>query len=284
MEIGISNRTIERRVVMENKNILTNEKEWNYEVSLTDLKTVDNFGRILGSKKATVDKETGSILGIVSPYYKIVQNKTLFDVMQEIGQELDLTLNNINVCKNKSVTIFKYGFGEKNNTSVKSSEPNDRISFGVEFINSFDSRWGSSKFRAFANRLICLNGMTLPREIAQFSFSSLKEGFSGGRIQQELTNRISPLVATSNIWNSWAQVTPSRIKVGEFISGNLGKTASENILKRYDSSTDKTLWGLYNLVTYFITHEVETDNPKDLRFRQYNMERLCDKFYEVDLV
>jgi hypothetical protein len=265
--------------------VILNEQEWNYEVAIKDLKTVDDNGQILGRQKATVDVSTGSILGVVSPYYNLVQNKTLFDTMKEIGEDLDLNIQSISVCKNRSMTILKYGFGEKNNKEVEgSTEKNDKIKFGIEVINSFDSRYGSSKFRAFAERLVCLNGMTLPRDIASFSFSSLKGGFNRNRFQAELTNRVTPIVNTANIWSTWTKITPSRIKVGEFISGNLGKGASELILGKYDAGSDKSIWSLYNLITYYITHELEVDNPRDLRYRQYGLERVADKFYTEDLI
>jgi len=268
---------------MKPRNVIKEENRWNYEVGVRDLKTVDKNGQILERQKATVDDSTGEILGIVSPYYKLVQNKTLFDVMQDIGKNLDLNLQNIFVCKNRSVTIFRYAFSDKKNITIENSqEKNDIISFGVELINSFDSRWGSSKFRAFAERLVCLNGMTLPKDIASFSFSSLKTGFDGNIIERELTTRITPIIETANIWNKWAEVFPDRIKVGEFISGNLGKEASKVILEKYDNGKDKTIWGLYNLLTYYISHEIISENLENLRFKQYTLERICDKFYDID--
>jgi hypothetical protein len=271
-------------MVEQTKGVITNESEWNYEVGLTDLKTVDSFGRILQTKKATIDIYSGDILGVVSPYYKVVQNKTLFDVMQAVGSTFDLSLKSVTVCKNKGVTIFKYGFGEKNNKLISTSkEVNDLVSFGIEAINSFDSRWGGSKFRAFALRLSCINGMTLPREVASFAFSSLKD-FGLERINHELTERIAPICNTAQIWEGWAKVIPSRIKVGEFISSNLSKSASEVILEKYDGGKDQSIWGLYNLVTYYISHDVVTDNPKDLRFRQYSLEKVADRFYTEDLI
>lgn len=257
------------------------EEEWDYEVEVTDLKTVDTFGRILGSKKATVDTSTGDILGVVSPYYKLYQNKTLFDTMKEIGDQLNLSLNAITVCRNRGATIFQYKFGDAQNKIVSTSlEPNDKIQFGIELINSFDSRWGSTRFRAFAKRLVCLNGMVVPRDIANFSL----KGMNPHLIENELTKRITPICNTVNIWETWTKIIPSRIKVGEFISGNLSKEASKVMLEKYDTNVDKSIWGLYNLITFYISHEITTENPSNLRFRQYQLENVASKLYSEELV
>lgn len=258
--------------------------DWDYEVALKELETVGENSQLYPNKKATVDVGTGGILGIVSPSYRLIQNKTIFELMQEAGEKLDLTLNSVSVCKQKSVTIFKYGFSDnKNKVVANSAEENDVIRFGIEIINSFDSSRGSGKFRAFANRLACLNGMTVPATISTFYFSDLKN-FGRDSIQNELTKRITPICNTAEIWDKWAKIVPSRIKVGELISGNLGKGASKEILEKYDGGTDRTIWGLYNLLTYYISHEVKSTNPNDIRMRQYDLERVCNKFYEVDLL
>ena len=147
-------------------------ENWDYEIELVDLQATDRFGNFLRNKKAAVDTRTGEILGVVSSSYQLIQNKTIYEVMKGVGEKIDLTLNSISVVKNKSGTIFRYGFSEKINKVIEDSlEPNDVVRFGIEVINSFDSSLGSSRFQAYAERLICFNGTTLPNSVGRFYFN-----------------------------------------------------------------------------------------------------------------
>ena len=258
--------------------------KWNYEVSLKELQTVDlPIGKAVTSRLATLDEEEGQVLGLVSNSYKLVQNKTLYDVMESLGKDLDLSIQKIEVVKNRRATIFRYGFGDKHDQIVDlSSEVNDKVKFGVEVFNSFDGALGSSCIKFFANRLACLNGMTISKDIGRISFSSLGDGWGLNSMKDSIQNRVTPVLDTAKVWNRWAQITPNRTKVGEFISGNLGKEAAKNMLEKFDTSKDKTVWGLYNILTWYITHDVRTEDPANLRMRQWGLERIADKFYEED--
>jgi hypothetical protein len=263
---------------------MDSSKNWNYEVSLKELQTVDvPVGKAITSRLATLDEEHGQVLGLVSSSYKLIQNKTLYDVMEEVGKDLDLKMQTIEVVKNRRATIFKYGFGDKHDKVIDlSSEANDKVKFGIEVFNSFDSVLGSGCVRFFANRLACLNGMTISKDIGKISFSSLGDRWGSNSLKEGIQSRITSVLDTAKVWNRWAQITPNRTKVGEFICGNLGKEAAKNMLEKFDTSKDKTVWGLYNILTWYITHEVRTEDPNNLRIRQWGLERVADKFYEED--
>jgi len=257
-------------------------REWDYNVSIRDIQVVDSEQQIVRRTKATVDDTTGEMLGLVSPRYVPIQNKTIHDVMTEIGGDLGLSLQKIDICKNKRLAIFRYTFGDNTRTVEDSTEADDKIRFGFEAINSFDGALGGGKFRAFAERLVCINGMTVPKEVGNISFRSLGD-LSSERLKTVLQNRIEPLFSTVSTWNKWAQVSPNRNRVGEFISQNFGKKASEEMLTQYDSAKDQSLWGLYNLVTFHITHNLKTRDISSNRLGQINAERIASKFYTEQL-
>jgi len=256
-------------------------RDWDYPVSVKDIQVADPTNQIVNRVRATVDDNTGELLGLVSPRYIPIQNKTIYDVMTGISGELGLSLQKIDVVKNKRLAIFRYTFGDNTRTVEHSTEANDRIKFGFEAINSFDSQLGGGKFRAFAERLVCTNGMTVPKEIGNISFRSF-ESVSPTVIKGALQNRIAPLFETVNTWNKWAQVTPNRTKVGEFVCKHFGNKVSGSILEQYDDSTDKSLWGLYNLVTFHIAHNLKSKDGS-LRVRQMDAERIANRFYTEDL-
>ena len=258
--------------------------DWDYQVEVKDLKVVDESnGNVLRTRRAVVDANTNQVLGLVSPKFNIVSNRVIYDAVEEVKDELGLQLVDINVCRRKSVTVFKYKLDVKHAVEVKGLEKNDEINFGVSLINHFDSGYtGPKGGMAFAERLVCTNGMMLPKVVGRFSLKDL------GRYQPEviknvLQERIRPMINTGQIWNEWAQTTPNRTKVGEFITSNVGKKVATQLLKDYDEGKDRSLWGLYNLVTYYITHDAKVRNIGNLPLKQYDLHRAIGNFYVADL-
>jgi len=253
------------------------EQNWDYKVALREVEVVDEFKNRITSKFATVDEATGEVLGLVSHRYNLIQNKLLHDTMANVGETLKLQLENVKVCKGKSLTIFKYGLA---NSEVEVL-PNDKVNFGIEVFNAFDSSLISG-FRAYAHRLVCTNVLTVPKNVGRFSFRQLK-GFGEDSIKRILAERLNPILETATTWRKWSQFNPNRVRVGEFIGTRLGKKASEAILVDYDNSKDKSLWTLYNLVTYHITHQLQVRDLTNMRVKQVEMEKVATDFYSPDI-
>jgi len=260
------------------------KRDWDYTVGLTDLQTADKFGNRILNQQAAIDVNSGEVLGLVSSRYQLVQNKELHDTMEEISSESGLILERVEVCKNKGVTIFRYGFDHSNNRIISTSDtPEDKVRFGVEVINSFDRKSGASRFRAFAERLVCTNGMSMPRAVAQFTLKSLGD-INPDTIKSKLASRLAPICETANIWEQWAQQTPNRVLVGEFVNQHFKKKAAKALLESYDSEMNPTVWGFYNFVTAYISHEAISRNPDNTRLKQYKLDGIANKFYTESFV
>jgi len=257
------------------------ENQWDYKVALKQIETVERKDEIVNNRLATVDETTGNVIGLVGNRYKLIQNKTIHDTMQELSEGLDLELQQVQVMKGRKVTSFRYGFKKAQATVDNSLTADDKVNFGIEIINAFDM--GLLRMvRAFAHRLVCKNGLTIPRECGRFSLQGL-DGFSQDTVRTKLESRIAPILATANTWKEWAKIEPDRIKVSDLINGNLPQKAAEQILSEYGQGKDKTVWGLYNQVTYYISHVAKTRDLENLRCRQWELENLANKFYTVDL-
>lgn len=259
------------------------QKDWDYKVSTRELQVHEPDGSLLRTHLSTVDEGSGEILGLVSRRYHLIQNQELFNLMTEIQDDLGLTLQSAAVVKDKRATLFRYGFGTDRIKVVNnSSQTDDKIKFGFEVFNSFDSKLGSGGFRAYAERLVCTNGLTVPREVGRISFRQFGT-FTSTCVKDTLIPKIEPILETVGTWNRWAQVTPSRIKVGEFISENFRRKRAAIFLDSYDKLPDKSIWGLYNLITYHISHEAKSKVPTDIRMKQWDLEKIVSKFYKVSL-
>jgi hypothetical protein len=259
------------------------DKSWDYEVAVKELQVADPEGHVLRNRLATVDVGSGEILGLVSPRYSVVQNRTLHSALDEVKDDLGITLQKVLVVKDKRATLFRYTFGEdKMKTVEHSSQTEDKVKFGFEVINSFDSQLGSGHFRAWAERLVCTNGLTVPKEVGRINFKDFGE-ISGRCIRDTMLPKIAPILETVGIWNRWAQVIPSRTKVGEFVSSHFGPKRSGIFLDGYDKLSDKSIWGLYNLITAHISHEAKSRVASDLRWKQIDLEKVISKLYKISL-
>ena len=147
------------------------QQEWDYKVSTRELQVHEPDGSLLRTHLSTVDDSSGEILGLVSRRYNLIQNKTLYDVMTDIQDDLDLTLQAVTVVKDKRATLFRYKFSDDKAKVVENSATTeDKVRFGFEVFNSFDSRLGGGGFRAWAERLVCTNGLVVPKEVGRVSF------------------------------------------------------------------------------------------------------------------
>lgn len=259
------------------------QQEWDYKVSTRELQVHEPDGSLLRTHLSTVDDSSGEILGLVSRRYNLIQNKTLYDVMTDIQDDLDLTLQAVTVVKDKRATLFRYKFSDDKAKVVENSATTeDKVRFGFEVFNSFDSRLGGGGFRAWAERLVCTNGLVVPKEVGRVSFRQFGT-VTSKCIKDTLIPKIEPILETTQIWNRWAQVVPSRIKVGEFVSENFRSKRAKIFLDSYDRLPDKSIWGLYNLITFHISHEAKSKVPTDIRMKQWDLEKIVAKFYKVSL-
>lgn len=259
------------------------QNEWDYKVSTRELQVHEPDGSLLRTHLSTVDESSGEILGLVSRRYNLIQNLDLFSIMNEIKDEMGLTLHAVAVVKDKRATLFRYKFNDDKDKIVDlSSQTEDKVKFGFEIVNSFDSRLGGGRFSAFAERLVCTNGLTIPKEVGRFPFRNFA-AMTGKCIKDTLIPKLEPILETVSTWNKWAQVTPSRIRVGEFVSDNFRGKRAAALLDSYEKLADKSVWGLYNLITAYISHEAKSKVPTDLRMKQIDLEKIASKLYKVSL-
>jgi len=90
-------------------------------------------------------------------------------------------------------------------------------------------------------------------------------------------------LATVSTWDKWAQIVPSRSRVGEFVCENFGGKRAKILLDNYDKLEDKSVWGLVNIITYHISHEAKSRVASDIRMKQWDLEKIVNKFYRINL-
>ena len=104
-------------------------------------------------------------------------------------------------------------------------------------------------FELNALRLVCKNGMTIPRAVAKLSFRHF-QGLDVSRFTeliQEKTREIEPTVET---WKRWLEIKPSPERITAFFEDlNVGKRLTGKLYERAVESVRDRGLGLYQVFT-----------------------------------
>jgi len=233
---------------------------------------------------AIKNPDTDEVLEVVSDKYKIVQNRDLLNAIMPVVEDLGMNPEpTIRTAKNGAMTFFKF-HGNANVGKLSTEiQVGDIVRFGAEFFNSYDKsiRLG---FHITAERLACLNGMVVPGTIQEI-FVRHVGSVTADSISTKLENFFDDTAIATRMWQRWGLTHPEDNNVEIFLTKNLGKHNAADFLKKYNELPDerKTLWELYNIVTYHITHDMKTRKEDLLSFRQFQLgEKISnsmDKFF-----
>jgi len=245
----------------------------NFEVVEKKLKTVDGIDV---PHKAIVRADNNMVLGVMGEDYKLVKHS---DVLDQIESKIPTTLQNrrINICKSGAIMFAKYETPRIQNVEVKKG---DIVKFGIEIFNSYDGSLPVG-FMFTALRLVCTNGMTIPKSIARICVRHTA-GLELDNIKEAFANRLPLYMGTANKWREWTNITPKADRVQSFFKDRLGKRLSKQFEENYKKAEDKSLWGLYNLFTYHCTHDIKVraKQEQNKRLAQFNFEKnVINDFY-----
>jgi len=232
-------------------------------------------GILIPGRKAIIDATDNRVLGVVSSRYKVIKNEDLLNAIIPVAEDIGMKSEPI-VSKTRggSVTLFRF-------TSEKIAgevQKGDIVQFGVEFFNSYDGSYPVG-FHITAMRLVCLNGMVVPRSIKELSIRHMKSA-SPMAIKQELGNYFGNTQNALEIWRKWASERPKLSNVKTFLHENVGRRLEKEFTNRFISlpEQERTTWSLYNLLTYHITHTLKTRKADTKVIKQFELtEYLTDR-------
>lgn len=235
-------------------------------------------GEKIPDRMAVVRTDTNKVLGVVGKDYKVVSHSKVIETFDRVDI---LSRKKVDVCKDGAVLVAQYELKEGRSVLYADVKVGDTVSFGLRVFNSMNYESGVG-FELNALRLVCKNGMTVPRAIAKLSFRHF-QGLDVARFTeliQEKTREIEPTVET---WKRWLEIKPSPERVTAFFEDiNVGKRLTEKLYERAIESVRETgVWGLYQVFTHYITHELKTRvAPENRILIQKDKERsFLDRFY-----
>ena len=250
-------------------NYIRKGEEMNYAdpVELRKIRTAE--GLEVTKKRAVVNVETNQVIGVVSPRYKLIHNTELLNVIRPVLEELKINSEpSINMTCGGAVTFFKF-LGDKISEEVKKG---DIVRFGVEFFNSYDGSMPVG-FHIIAERLVCTNGLVAPKSITEISIRHTSSA-STAEIRNRLQDFFPKVTSTVKMWQLWADYHPDEAHIERFITrAPIGMKLGRELLNRYQNlePNQQTLWEFYNILTYYITHQIKVRKEELRGARQFHM-------------
>jgi len=255
---------------------MNNLKAVDFPVEEKELQTINGLSV---PNKAIIRTDTNDVLGVMGEDYKLIHHK---DVIKKVEKDIptELTDRKITLCKNGAVMFAKYETPRIRAVEVRKG---DIVKFGIEVFNSYDGTFPVG-FMFAAIRLVCTNGMTIPKSIARISVRHTAN-VELDNISDEFNRRVPLYMKTANRWREWTEIIPTSERVDAFFKKTLGDRLKKFFEEEYQVASDKTLWGLYNIFTYYNTHNIKTrkNNEQNKRITQFGFEkRLLNEFYDFD--
>lgn len=231
-------------------------------------KLVTETGLAVPGRKAVVDLVSNRTLGVVSNRYKVVTNDALLRAIVPVAEEIGLqTEPQIVTCRGGAMSFFKF-WGEKLRSEIGKG---DIVRFGAEFFNSYD---GSCLvgYHIIAERLICLNGQVAPRTLQEVTFRHMS-GTNPGIIKKEFETFLPGVENTVGTWNRWNKIQPEYSRLEKFLEPVVPEKLRQQFLADYTKlpDTDQTVWGFYNILTAYLTHNIRCRKAERIPLKQFEL-------------
>lgn len=207
---------------------------------------------------AVIRTDNNRVLSFQRRGYRIVPNEELFPDFEaslaSFGLDPAQARVRDSVSRGGAQTFRSYQFSAVSNT-VKVG---DVVNFELQVANSYD---GSRSFcaRAGGERLMCLNGMTLPNRDATFKRRHTA-GFVVESVHEQLARMVRLFHQCAERWEQWTCVRVGDREaeaVFEAVPGmtdRLKRRLSEDYWSHEKASGEQSLWGVYNAMTAWATH------------------------------
>jgi len=229
--------------------------------------------------KAIIRTDSNVILGVVGLDYKMVPHK---EVVEGIEKYIPTTLENrrFTLCRDGAILFAFYSTPLIGDAEIRDG---DVIKFGLEAFNSYNGELAVG-FMLRAKRVQNGAFLFIPKSIATISMRH-RGGLNLPEIKDEFLKRMPLFMQTAMKWKEWSTITPKQDDIVKFLDKVVGERLQKELLEKYNSQFDKTVWGLYNVLANYATNEIKLhkNNEDNKRVSQFNFEKkVFSAFYFID--
>jgi hypothetical protein len=245
--------------------------------------TFDDGGEAFDIPKRHVvlREDTLEPLGIVSSNYQLVPHRSVINAFSQIP---NLKQDRISLCKNGAIMFADYTIQEKNETLLAEVKKGDTVGYQVRAFNSYNMECGVG-FEIRALRLVCTNGLTIPKGLCRLSFKHV-EGLNMSKLTEIIFQKMEGAREITQIWRKWTDTKVSSSKIAEFCNSldTLGEKTRERLCQKSLNEHERDgLWGVFNVFTAYTTHETKSRLPENKVLAQRSKEQeVLSKFYNFD--
>ena len=257
-------------------------------------------GGVVKNRVAIVNENDGSVLGIVSPNYRVVTNAEVVEHMSDALDASSLDLSDMQV-------DVKMAYGgarsmvnvvlPKHEIDLKGIDGGDKSRLQFTVLNSYDGRW-KYLTKAGAIRMACMNGQILGSFVGSYvEYHTKRLDVQKGA--EHLVSMANDFVDAGEWWTRLVerqidreQVTrtfatfltgQAKIPTGEDRTKFLSRPTTKRLFKLWEDYSDEmgaNAYALYNSLTHFVTHKKRKNTsaaPAMLFNEQERLRRTVDK-------
>lgn len=237
-------------------------------------------------KVAVINDETDDILGLVSPGYELIENKTVNSLFDDALEGLEIA----SVHDHMDATTRRWRrrvlFAEDSfNFEVISG---DFVGLLLEIFNGYDART-SFGYELMGYRSICENGQILgKRSLFRESFAHYIE--NPEKLRLSVDGKLDAFKDNVLTWTEWTQIPFNQTDFEGFVDNRsyLGARVKESIKDAYeptmnDQKLNENKYGAYNVLTFLATHETKARNGSNVFSSRFNtINRMAGDLYGYD--
>lgn len=261
-----------------------------YEVKVEKLMTESGLET---NKNALVNSETNDIVGLVSPNYDVVTNKTVADLFQEAVKDVGIkdVINHLDGTTKRWKQFIV--LGDKLKYEVA---PGDHVSICLNVYNGYDARTAYG-YSLMGYRWLCSNGMVMGKK-KLFSDSFTHYDGNVNKLRDSFELKFDYFRKNALLWGKWTgehfdkakfnmfldnHTKPVKAKAEkhEYITPKISQGIKDSfypLLKKQHLKENK--WGSFNVLTYLATHETKARKGSNVFSNRYNnINKLAGDFY-----
>lgn len=227
-------------------------RPYEFPIELQELRTA---GGLLSNRKAVVRTDTNQLIADVSNTYQLVEHKYLFDLADDYMKKFGQPEVKFHSTKGGAHMIGEYTFKDIGTEVVKG----DVVGLKLFFHNSYRGD-ASIKLGVAGLRLSCLNGMCAHDNEFNIAFRHTKTHIEDGKFRNlDLPSPEKVVRQFNESSKEWAKLAAKELTEGE-ISIFLNQAIKDGIITKaildnpYELE-ENSAWGLYNLLTHWISHK-----------------------------
>jgi hypothetical protein len=264
-----------------------------FEVVREPLFAEFNGVKLNSGREALINAETNDVIGVVSPSYKVVENKEMDVLVQEALGNLPVLKVQDHLNPNTSKWVREIIL-DGDEFTFKIGKQVDTIKTKINIINGYGSNTAAT-VSVSAWRQVCSNGMMGFKDIFKSSYAHMTDNIVN-KIRNDFSLNLAKFGENTHIWNQWTEVgfsqndfmgfiddiTKSEINKKGLLSekqGDLVKSLYEPTLNKYND--EETLWGAFNVLTAITSHDIKARKGSHLFSQGYTrMRNVIETFYD----